>query len=425
MDEISKVIFVCDFGMRTSQRVSKLALMLRSRNIDVILIHHDQFPPEDPGLFTEIHEYCYLDQVLGIIKDLYPGNLFHVFSSWHLYVAYELIKDKPGRIIFDNYDCLKGFINDEFLDREYPHVLEAERFCLENADALCCRNMETQYLKRQFNYKFRFKRLYMPDGCSSSKTRNESSRAHHKGGYVFAGGMLSGKMDFFDNWHCQVGLHLSKAKLHYHIYPSNSISEEYKGRLADFINRYSEAAYFHIHEPLPYSDLMDELTEYKYGMYFVKVDKVVETPVRQFYGWGNKLYDYLEAGLLTISDSPQGAFMSWIIRRYKMGRIVNGANDISFDAAEENNVEIPRIFTPEFNGPRLVDFYREVMEHDYEMDEIYDAMLGADRRFARSISIIKKIFETERNNPEAMKALRLVLNEIKRPDLAEKLQKRV
>lgn len=421
MNELRQVVFVCDFWMRNSQRVSKIAAMLKEQGIDVVLIHQESYGPESPELFREVHTYGSLSEALYLAK-VFTGSLFHIFSCWHLYLAYELIRNKPGRIIFDNYDCLNGFITDEFLKQNYPGVQEVEKYCLENADGLCCRNMETQYLKRKFNYSFKFKRLFLPDGCSSRKIKRMDNARNDNNGFVFVGGMLPESMDFFDNWHCQIALHLSKRKLHYHIYPSAAVSDEYRQRLFDFINQYSDAGYFHIHEPLPYSKMLDTISEYKYSLYFVKINKNVEMPARQLFGWGNKLYDYLEAGLKTISDSPEGAFMSWIIKRYQMGEIVNGADSVCTEAANQSICEIPRIFTPEFNGPRLLEYYREVMEHDYELDEIFAAILQCDKRFMRAISIAKNILKFDRNNPEAINILTQVLQAIKRPDLVEQLK---
>ena len=117
--------------------------------------------------------------------------------------------------------------------------------------------------------------------------------------------------------------------------------------------------------------------------------------------------------------------MSWIIRRYKIGYIVPGANSIDINKLGEGINEIPGIFNPEFNCQRLIRYYEDVLDHNFLLEDIFSTILSSDKQFERAIAIIKKILSMDKTNIEALEALKQILSAIKREDLICKLDKKV
>ena len=104
----------------------------------------------------------------GLLKALWLSRKFnplvyHVFSSWNFDIAYGLIKKKIGKVIFDDYDVMAGMVFKDFAAEHYPGQIKKEKYCLEHANGICCRSLETQYAKRKLKYNIRCPRIFFPE----------------------------------------------------------------------------------------------------------------------------------------------------------------------------------------------------------------------------------------------------------------------
>ena len=145
-------------------RVAKIGYALRKKGFQVTLlldksnkkeIFNSDFKFYDRIFYfsskEEVYSKCLLDRPL----------VYHIFSEaqvkpWSEYLIQN--KYRLGKVVYDQYDVYRDFVSckkDEFTNRE--------QYCMENADGLCCRMFETQYLKQKYHYKFMGKRILFFD----------------------------------------------------------------------------------------------------------------------------------------------------------------------------------------------------------------------------------------------------------------------
>ena len=72
------------------------------------------------------------------------------------------VRLRPGVVVVDTKDVVNGFVRRYVLAR-YPLQERDERWCLENADGICCSDLRTQYLQRHLDFRRAFLRLLWPD----------------------------------------------------------------------------------------------------------------------------------------------------------------------------------------------------------------------------------------------------------------------
>src|SRR5204863_17563 len=84
-------------------------------------------------------------------------------AFWAYSLSLNLDFLKPWKMVFDNTDQLAGMVRPGYLRANFPWQLGLERFCLENAQGLRCRDLGPAYARRHLGYRFRGKTLYFPD----------------------------------------------------------------------------------------------------------------------------------------------------------------------------------------------------------------------------------------------------------------------
>ena len=147
-------------------------------------------------------------------------------------------------------------------------------------------------------------------------------------------------------------------KIHIHIYPTNygEISEN-----TNYENmKYHE--YFHLHKPVRDNKLREELAQYHWGLYMLYFDKDIFKKDWADSVFGNKISDYLEAGLPVICNKGL-PFVCKIVEKYDIGICINHYTDIP-DVLEKIRYEnIKRKlainrhkFTMDKHNYKLIDF---------------------------------------------------------------------
>ena len=140
----NQIVFVSD---RPSSREAKLAHGLRQAGWQVVLLYKTPPAFEAARYFQHAHGYRDEWEALAWCARYRPVA-FHVFSTWEFDVAARLVRHRPGKIVFDDYDVMVGMLREEYVGRDFRRQVALERYCLENADGLCCRSLETQFAKR-------------------------------------------------------------------------------------------------------------------------------------------------------------------------------------------------------------------------------------------------------------------------------------
>lgn len=312
----------------------------------------------------EIHLYKCIEELLFLLLQN-KGKAIHVFSSpWNLLMPYMLVKFQSdiGKVVFDEYDIANGFytIFDE-------NTLQMERYCLENADGICYREFSLEYLKDVLLFNIKGKTIRFFDYCSGKGNRN--SPKDEKGLSLCYVGEVNLEKEY-PNF--AIAIYMSFIEMceqnqcHLHIYPTFWDEKRYK----TFIEKDKESMYFHFHMPVAYDDLINELSQYDYGIMPVTddvLDKEVNgyyTKYKYIYAAANKFFDYIDARLPIIAAAP----LKMAEYLEKMGVLVNWTNgQYDFDYLRANktvlkaNVEKAREdFLIDNQIQRLEDFYESL-----------------------------------------------------------------
>lgn len=305
---------------RIGSRVCKIGLGLKSIGWRVVLLYRDGNLVAPERYFDEMVQYASPAEAL-LIATRFAPIVYHVFSNWNFDVAELFIKHKPGKIVFDDYDVLGGTL--------LPHVADAsrrqidkERFCLEDSDGLCCRDLETQSVKRA-GYRFRGLRILFPDYCwghaSLLPVANDLLLDFH---IVNCGNIpvstehevLLHKKELTALARKLVALGLRAHRIHFHIYPTGSIWRSAAGSTPAENGLEGTELWFHLHGWVQPDELPSRLAQYDAGLYTftLSMDPPTYNDFKFTYTSGNRVFDYLDAGLPVIIHGSE--FMEYLMR---------------------------------------------------------------------------------------------------------------
>ena len=275
-------------------REVKLAYGLKNIGYKVVIVAPARIS-FDESVFYKVERYSNI--IVGIIKVIkYSPYIYHLFSQMNYDIQAYLIKHKPGRIIFDDYDVLRDYYHECFIDHDIQ--IEKEKYCLENADGLCCRSLETQHLKREYGYKFG-PRIFFPEYCMcihKNKNHNHNhNHNHHERkqiSIVFVGG--------FPRYLYEFARICDENDIAFKIHSWNKLDDSLK----DYKNI--------IECPIitDYSEFIETISECDFG---VQITFSSETAALEYknpylkgkYSMANKIFDYLDAGLPVITSGAK------------------------------------------------------------------------------------------------------------------------
>jgi hypothetical protein len=323
-----QVVFVSD---RPSLREAKLAYGLRQNGWQVVLLHREPAPFDLSRCFHETLQFSDAREALAMACR-YAPVVYHLFSSWNFEVAATFIRCKPGKIVFDDYDVLAGMIRPSYLEPHYTPQVALERYCLENADGLCCRSLETQYPKRRMGYRYRGKRLLLLDCCWNDQPlppRPPTSSELH---LVYAGNVPFPEADSDkESAFVKRAEAVTAQGIHLHVYPSQDAWARFfdKNPPKQVARLLQTNPRFHLHQPVRADALAVEIGRYDAGWFdvaaFADVYDDLYTPEKYVYASTNKIFDYLDAGLPAALNAPR--FQEFLARRLRVGFKVNAAFD--------------------------------------------------------------------------------------------------
>lgn len=325
-----RVAFVSDWPVA---RELKLASGLAGLGYSVHLLCRNKPIFSGNTCFTQISLFESNHQLLEMIERIGP-DICHVFTSYdYLYCIHliQSLKDIP--VILDPYDLIGGMHKDSYLAASdcLQDRIDHERYCLENADGVCCRHIETQYYRHAEKLRFRNRRALVLEGCWNIRTHNlrhvsSVSDIH----VVTAGGMTVEKLDpgyhgFGGNlW---VAEKLLSAGLNFHVYPTpHCYQNGFESDMSDYIELEKKSGgRFRIHKSLPYDRLIDEISQYDIGLNVFSPIRDCNVDALEFhrstrvafrYSTGNKIYDYMDAGLALLVDPGVHGWLMSRIRKH-------------------------------------------------------------------------------------------------------------
>lgn len=310
---------------------------------------------------------------------LSKASFVHMFSCVFSFINMSMLsymiynKDILPTIVFEQYDIGKLY------DTISEPILGLEKFCIENADVVCDRAFEVDYLTEQEGYVLKGPLVKLWDGCTDevqappmikrSKDRPLS--------LCYAGDLpqLKKKNDW--DWFELAEL-CEKNKCHVHVYPHPGVwnlmkDERFRERLywehKEYFDMDRQYEYFHLHEPVPFTELIKELSQYDYGIVPVRTvnyfydDTDFWPPhstgkYKGIYCPTNKIFDYINAGIPILSVNPER--VTEFLERKGIAIRAN-VEDFDFDMLKEKR-----------------DLYRERVEavkNDFLMNKLIEDLL--------------------------------------------------
>jgi len=287
-----------------------------------------------------------------IIKKLKP-KIIHVFSSWSFDLAYYLIRHKqhiPAKIVFDDYDVFAGMLDKKSVSFYYPGQFKKEKYCLENADGLCCRSLETQYCKQSLHYTILGRRIFFAE-YMWNKALPPST--------VFTKTLV-----YIGNFNNEVLLLAQKLKTinwSLEIYAAHYAREKVSEACDNLI----------IHSPVNSNELIKTLQRYPISIQLPRCildsSDFIYRPEKYLYSASGKIFDYLEAGLkVMIADE---VFQRWLLMRYGSAIEIDSNDPLEDIVRKLSNFELPiskKGFSPNHltlkeQAPRLERFYNSLI----------------------------------------------------------------
>ncbi len=310
----NQVVFVSDLPRA---REAKLAYGLKYAGWKVILLYN-KTPTFDADKYcAEAHQYKDVQQLLRLAF-LYSPMVYHVFSCWHFDMAAALIRNKPGKIVFDDYDVLAGMVREEIVRSQYPVQMELERFCLENADGLCCRSMETRYAKQKKGYMYSGKSIFFPEYVWNTYHSIQKNTSGHFN-IANVGNLYIDQhydIDHQRNFHLNLAMRLSRHNIHSYLYKTNLTD-----KMAHFVEEVTGGNPYISVKNLSYDAMLKEICQVCHTGLICAPPHITSNPDEMYYqakrdyAIGNKVFDYIDAGMPIIMDS-ENTFLFWLIKRY-------------------------------------------------------------------------------------------------------------
>jgi MoaA/NifB/PqqE/SkfB family radical SAM enzyme len=366
-------------------RIAKVGYGLKSLGWRVVLLYNSMsYTDNHSSCFDEMHHYQSVEEALALARQYNP-LVYHVFSVWEYGVALNMIHEGLGPVVLDNYDALAGMLKPDFMNSRYPGLFEMEKYCIEAADALCCRNVELNYTRRVLGYAPKGPTLFFPEYCwgTVDLSQKADARDNQDLHIVYAGNMNVEKrcrddhylMQFRNGFFLDFGKDLASAGIHIHLYPgrNNCSDEDFDEVFSEYLEAQEKYPCFHMHNTLPEEKLIEEISAYDFGIEATWLETETigsehSLPIRNRYGMSSKLFGYLDAGLgLILSEN------FWMRRRLfeKYGIVRTAYLDFVkqqmlatrpefFQGLRQRAIEAREQFLVTRHAPRLAEFYFSV-----------------------------------------------------------------
>ncbi len=359
------LVFVAD---QVRARSMNIAQDLRTRGWKVVMLCNALPAFSWERYFDDLRQYESPEHALRIASEYNP-RAFHVFSGNADVVSVNFVRNKPGKVIFDPYDFVEGFITQSYTYK----VGQYQHFCLENADAICARDLRCKYLGRKLGYKLPRKVVLFSDYCSSRRkvsiplSRGALDELH----VVCCGNIATGKSQLEVDWgYAAIAQKLISHGVHFHLYPHPAQANlpDFESNFSDFIELARKTDRFHFHQPVAMDRVSEELSRYHFGINasFALTDLAFIPSYHEAhfkFCSSARNTEYLEAGLPVLINADRHRYQYWSFNR--LGVAVDASRDFFED---------PRTILTKFaSNPALVSNIRRAQDmysHDKHIERL-------------------------------------------------------
>ena len=369
-----KVALIVDCWLKP--RCIKIGRALRKKGISVIVIANKSLRPQiktSAIFYDDVFYYGENDysEFLTICNKAH-ANIYHVISEAHINDRIEkLMSDdkRMGAVVFDQYDHYRGFVT----EREDGYA-KRERFCIENADGICKRNFEAEFLKKE---------ILFFDCCWGEEIQTEYFRDNgdKRLKIVYGGRLLRCDVqmqDYYTNLYKieRAGYRFVSKMMDTYggifvIIPTVDISKQGYSEYRNLKRLYPSVI---IKKPMNTEDLIRYESGMDYGIDCVdlewavnKYDGTLTGLIREHtYYATNKFFDYLDAGIMPIYGRKYEKFGKYLEDNGAAVYCTLDDMENKLDFLKENRVkykeqavEAKHQFSIDSQIDRLIDFYRK------------------------------------------------------------------
>jgi hypothetical protein len=363
-----RVVFVSEVP---TQREAKLAYGLKRAGWDVIQLYRGKTVLTDFSSVAEARQFHHSWEAVELAH-LTRCRVFHNFSWAGDATSVRLTDNKPGKVIFDFYDYVFSMVDGlPEREKEMRGQVALQTYCIEQADALCCRDLQLQYRRRETQRGRGKPIILFPEYCwnkhpLSAPPNNQSVRVVQIGtmGMETMGEKDIGSYRVFERL-VGAGCHLD---VYLHPYFPKLGTPEFLSVFREYVALAKRTGLVNFHSPVPPHRIVDEITHYDFGA-SVNNGFTFDLPWSQhnvdrlpFCG-SSRMFDYLDAGLGMILHR-QLRFMYKTFRQYGIVRDATDlirASDLKAalgDRPAKDIVSLARTnLSIERNISRLIAFY--------------------------------------------------------------------
>jgi len=304
-----------------------------------VVLLYKRDPNFDVARFFDATVRYHDDEEALEIARRYSPVVYHVCSVWADTTSAFLIRHKPGKMIYDCWDVVDGIADAAW-------QAQLQRFCLEHADALCCRDLRPRYLCRALGYALPAKRILFQEYCwdAAEALPRERPAAEESIHAVVSGYIGVERRGENDNGYLSIADCLAAQGVHLHIYPHPS-QVPVEDLFSDYVALAGRTRFVHLHQPLPMEQLVPELARYDVGISLTHA-LTFGTPVKDYsaaylrYCGSARIFDYADAGLPVVLNRAL-AFQYSLLARH--GIAMDGSSSMLMNARRE----LERFCTPE------------------------------------------------------------------------------
>lgn len=359
-----RVVFVCD---EPRVRQCKLAAGLRELGWKVHLLRSRARPPEcelEP-FFDEVQAYWSPFEAMAMAREA-DALAIHAFSPWVDETTLAFVQDKPGKVVYDYTDVLSE------IRVEDPAMVENQRRCIEQADALCCRDLRLRHVVRSKGWTLPPRRMMFLDYCWDGA--QELLPRRQDGLHVVSIGSFGiERYGQFDNGYLEIARLLADQGIHFHLYPvprQLQHGDSFEEAFSDYLDLGARTGLVHMHRPLPMDRVVKEISQYHLGVNVVQAlsfgrQLTGYSPAHFRYCGSARVFDYLDAGLPVLLNRDF-LFQYRPLARY--GLVLEGSGPClgnlraSLEGLYQGDVEarlqeMRRLYSIGAQAHRLAEFY--------------------------------------------------------------------
>ena len=309
--ENSDIYFLTENNIGTNIRLIKIAKALNLKNKKPILIIHKNISDYNKykNLFKKIVYYRNLFELIHIVLSI-GKNPLHAYVEGNLREIFLANIFKINNFFFDNYDQVS-----EIWDNNLKSIIE--KIIIFNSINIT-RSKELNLLKNK-----KIKYIFFSDYISDLNTSEKKliKKINKKTIDVCYVGKLKeanewGDLNTYDPNFNETIIWFSKfRKINLHVFPSKALSNISFKKYFNLCKKYKNISF---NKNFEYSKLLKKISYYDCGIIVFPIDNWPNQRARKKYKYamGNKIFDYLGSGLISIFPFYNKRKVNWFTSKF-------------------------------------------------------------------------------------------------------------